>query len=352
LVAVGCAVALRWPRTGPAFEERLLTAALLALAGGAGLLARLALLRDGDSIAMLLGVLGGAGIAAAVLTVLPVLWRTLVVSLLLLFHLAGLATAVVVVPPPNGAAPYLAIQAWTWVYRPYLQFLHLNNGYHFYAPDPGPSALLWFRVQYADGSARWVRIPDHEKCRNHLETRRLGALCSQAGQTAPMTPQAEEDLVPRRMEAARTQRIPTARTAINTQYREPIVSAKLILSSFARYVARTTPHPTDPAVAVTGVKVYRAEFFNPPAEDVYERRDMLDPTLYQVFYQGDFEPDGRLKESSLKIVTEPDGRVRERLQDPLLYWQIPIVREMVGEEEKVINYVRIHAGDGEEESVP
>ena len=45
--------------------------------------------------------------------------------------------------PPNGDAPFVSEQIWHRVARPYLQLTVLNNGYHFYAPEPGPAALVW-----------------------------------------------------------------------------------------------------------------------------------------------------------------------------------------------------------------
>lgn len=65
-----------------------------------------------------------------------------VISLGILFHLVA-----VVLPPlayqsdgPAGISP--VIQAATTPVRPYGEFLHLNRGYAFFAPDPGPSHLF------------------------------------------------------------------------------------------------------------------------------------------------------------------------------------------------------------------
>src|SRR2546429_575991 len=84
-------------------------------------------------------------------------------------RVGGLFTAVVSVAPPNGPAPWLAMQVGTRFYRPWLDLTNLHNGYHFYAPEPGPVALLWFRVEYADGAARWRRLPDHERSLTGLQ---------------------------------------------------------------------------------------------------------------------------------------------------------------------------------------
>lgn len=64
------------------------------------------------------------------------------ISLGIIFHLAA-----VILPPlayqsdgPSGVSPI--IQTATAPVRPYGEFLHLNRGYAFFAPDPGPSHLF------------------------------------------------------------------------------------------------------------------------------------------------------------------------------------------------------------------
>jgi hypothetical protein len=40
----------------------------------------------------------------------------------------------------------------------YLQATFLTSPYRFYAPDPGPTTLMWFKLRYADGAVRWTEI--------------------------------------------------------------------------------------------------------------------------------------------------------------------------------------------------
>jgi hypothetical protein len=226
---------------------------------------------------------------------------------------------------------------------------------------------LWFRVQYADGSSRWVRVPDHDDCANHVERRRWGALATAVGQTAPTQPEQFEELVKNREKRSD---IPAGPMAPPMQYREPTLQAKMLLANYARYVARNTPHPLGEAHAVTGVKVYRVDYHNPPIDHFHAGRPPIDPTLYLAFYQGEFDADGRLKPESMKVTYDARGYEVHREQDPLLYWLIPIVRvpeegaptarpdrtrastDSGPQEGRIINYVRIHAGDPDEESVP
>ena len=372
LVAVGAAVALRLSHTGSTRDERVVSAGLLVLAAVAAALARAAL-EAYDSAALVLQIAVFVALAAAVLTALPPGPAAVVLGAAALLHFGAIATAIVLVPAPGGGPPWLALQAYTRFYRPWLEVTHLNNGYHFYSPEPGPVTLLWFQVKYADGTTRWVRIPDHARSRSGLNTRRWGGLSTSTGQTMPLTGPAAEQLINRRVEAGQKHKppIPPApldQVALPLQYREPMLSVKMLTASYARYVAATTPHPTDPGQAVVGVKVYRADYNQARPEQVHAGIGFLDPTLYQVYYQGEFAPDGTMKDSCLKIRFNKKGEVLERTQDPFLYWLLPIVREPKGElpplgptgerpplgpaNSHVRNYFRIHAGEQGEESVP
>jgi hypothetical protein len=74
-------------------------------------------------------------------------WKA-VISGLVLFHL----TAVVIFPlafASRGASPsILAVIEW---FEPYGRICHLNHGYAFFAPNPGPSHLVEYRVEFNDG---------------------------------------------------------------------------------------------------------------------------------------------------------------------------------------------------------
>jgi hypothetical protein len=373
LVTVGSALALHLPHAGGDRDSRLLVVGLWGLAGVMLYLARVGLGSHFDSLGLLLYVLNLVAVGVAIVAALPPRGRLLAVSVAIVLHFAAILTAVTIVPPPGGQAPFLSNHLYTRFTRHYLQLTNLNNGYHFYAPEPGPSSLLWFRVQFADGAARWVRIPDHRTVRNHLERRRLGALATAVGQTVRVPPAREEELLRLRARAGQERAIPLADLPAAMQYREPGMHVLLLLSSFVRRVVRTTEHPDGTGSPVAKVKVYRVEFMNPPVQHFQAGRDPLDPTLYNAFYQGEYDRDGNLEPSSLTVRRdEKTGQVVERVQDPFLYWLIPILRVPVSQgtqpavgprrregdpgvwfsQGKVVNFVRIHAGDGDEEGVP
>ena len=110
---------------------------------------------------MVLVVLDAAALAGVVLVLLPTPARMIVVGVLVLVHFGGMITAATTIDPPGASAPWVSQQAWLW-YRPYLQFMYLNNAYHFYSPEPGPPALVWFHIKYKDGQVKWVKIPHRD----------------------------------------------------------------------------------------------------------------------------------------------------------------------------------------------
>ncbi len=392
IIAVGAAVASHLSYARLDREGRLGSAGTWLLATATLFVARSALDPAWDSIAFLFNVLMLAGVAAAVVTVLPRAGRQFAISVLILFHFCGILSAIVVRPPKRGEPPWLAKQVWTRVYRPYLQFTRLDDPYHFFTPKPDLTTLLWFRVAFADGTSRWTQVPDPAACRNPVEYRRLAALAAALGKTTGLgTPRTDDEslflerFLKRRIEAGKTFEppIPPADTMpLAEQFREPTIEAKLLLASYVRHLARTTSHPLGHDVPVVGVKVYRVEYTSPPARHFHAGRSPRDPTLYQAWYQGEYEPDGRLR-TNVEIIRNARGEQIGHVQDPFLYWLIPIVRvpddpaaakakdlpglpigarrsddPVIGPwtgAGKIVNFVRVHAGDSateEHERVP
>lgn len=85
-------------------------------------------------------------------------------SLLIAAHLLA-----VFIAPMNVAVPQqlpLEREKWPvvpWLaegMRPYLDLAYLNHGYGFFAPDPGPSFLIRYTAELADGSTVEESFPD------------------------------------------------------------------------------------------------------------------------------------------------------------------------------------------------
>jgi hypothetical protein len=359
-LSFGVSLTVGWRQLGDDFVDRLSRAGLPFLAGVQALVCAWVMAPLWDSIGLLLGVAGLVGLVGAGLVLLPRKVRLLTISLLALVHFGGIATAIVAVPPPNGPPAWWPQWLWIGVYRPWLQLTHLTNAYHFYSPEPGPVALVYFRVTYTDGTTRWVRIPDHQKTRSGLETRRLGALATSLGQSVPVPPLRLDQLATARRDAGNRHNPPIgmADLPLPLQYREPAPQTRMQIESYVRFVARHNPHPTDPTQGVEGIKVYCVEFHNPSAEHLRQRLDPLDPTLYWWYYVGDYTPDGVMKPSCLRITWNDEGAETERVQDPFLYWMLPVVSVPVVRQGgatrdfRIFHSARAHAGDKDTETNP
>ncbi|MCA9051111.1 MAG: hypothetical protein KDA89_20385 [Planctomycetaceae bacterium] len=78
-------------------------------------------------------------------------------NLWLVMHL----TAIVTAPATVGPSSRTARSVWEIV-GPYLQFLYLNHGFHYFAPQPGSSNLVSWTVTMADGSTKSGRFPNFD----------------------------------------------------------------------------------------------------------------------------------------------------------------------------------------------
>jgi hypothetical protein len=228
-----------------------------------------------------------------------------IVSLLAVVHFIGILCAVMAVPAANRESAWLPSQLWVR-YQPYLQFAYLNNAYKFYSPEPGPPSLLWFHVEYADGSARWVYLPSRDTdTKDPLAvefTRRLSL--GNAADGATYLPGIPENVRQRRLTAVNFPKHPEM--ALDMQYRMPNDTSQRNIAEFARHVALSYPHDRA-GVDVDGVKVYLVihNMLQPP-----QMASALDPAekwTYRPYFMGEFTKEGVLKDAD----------------DAMLYWLIP-----------------------------
>jgi hypothetical protein len=81
----------------------------------------------------------------------------LAISLWLMYHVAAIIIA------PASVSPASSLVQSTWLlFQPYLQLLYLNNGYHFFAPEPAESTLLAYTAEREDGTTIEGRIPNRQ----------------------------------------------------------------------------------------------------------------------------------------------------------------------------------------------
>lgn len=326
--------------TGASIAIRPASLVVLGSAGGIGLLASLAL-QPWDSARLMMLFLSGVALAAALLLLLPVRVRRTLIGCVIVFHFLGILSAVFSVPP----APWLATNGWAYVFRPYLEFMYLNNAYHFYSPDPGPPNLLWFRLDYEDGSRRWYKMPNREDYPTSVNYQRRLSLTESTHHSTMTDPGSM--LRRQQLREAYAVKIPLHPFVPDAlEFREPNVVTKRMIQDYARHIARAAPLPPVPQKVVR-VRVYRV------IHDILEGRtlalggDPLDRFLYRPYYLGEFDPDGRLLDP----------------QDPMLYWLVPIIKKddrlgwvsphpetlervTAGDRTyEVFDYLKVHAGD-------
>ncbi len=354
LLAVGTllllmAIVRRLRTTGWEFQQRLTSSAMVSLAG-LGALFGFGFFRINEQWDS--GILFYVGLfiltlVSSVLILLPPLLCRVAISLIVLFHFGGMAVAITSVDPPGGTPPYLPKQLWMRVYRPYLTFMYMTNAYHFYSPDPGPPALLWFAVKYSDGSYTWVKLPDRENSPIQMHYQRLLALPEHSFQPISRLPASAYELVvaksqfpdikfPERgswemIHARREQGstylyrypnppnelkdpapgypipiVPDISIPTAAQYREPGDVHKIILAGIAKRVLYHAPEV--PGATAVSVKLYRVVHQILTPRELAEGDSPLDKTKYGPYFMGEFDGDGKL--------IDP--------KDPFLYWYLPI----------------------------
>jgi hypothetical protein len=328
LITVGAALSMRFRVAGSFFEERMETAGMLAVAAFACLLAFAdAVSADPtwDSMQMVLGALIFAAIAGVVLVLLPVRFRLLVVGVLVLAHFGGMITAATTIEPPGASAPWVSRMMWSHVYRRYLQFMYLNNAYHFYSPEPGPPALVWFHIKYDDGQVKWFKIPHRDEDPIPIHHTRLLSITESTSIASPVPPQ----------DAGRWSDIRSSRERlgdmfdievapdwvmpVSLQYQETQPFSQKMIESYVRHVAWEFPTLGSPDNKIHSIKVYRLRHSIISPQLIAEGHGPLDKTLYIAYYQGEYNAEGKL----LRADYDANGNVTQT-NDPFRFWYMPI----------------------------
>lgn len=356
LAMMACVRRLRQKEPLEAREE---SALLLALAGLACFAANWVLRDRGDplsmdTIRMFLGVFTVVAFIASPLALVTESIRRKIISVMILFHFAGIASATMIMPSPVAAAQY-----WSHISRPYLEFLFLTNAYHFYAPNPNPAMYLWFRVEFEaeeEGKesppGEWYKVPQvDEKGRTPyamgVDLQRFLCLTDNTIGAGPvdnfLLPNgAASDVFWRRLQHVPPTNFhwedldtadrnlvpwsPDASPAEQRQIPNEIVRLKILPA----YIRRVAALDTWGDKKVKGVKLYRVVHNNLTTE--HFRMGIIgpgDPDTYYGIYLGDYDTKGNL--------VNPD--------DDLLYWALPTIREAPLPGANIRCFTRRHAGD-------
>jgi len=88
-------------------------------------------------------------------------WVKWLVSAWLVVHLTAVFVAPFAFASNSGPAPSPFADAAYRLFRPYIGALYLDHGYFFFAPNPGPSHLVDYKVEFDDGREPVTgRFPD------------------------------------------------------------------------------------------------------------------------------------------------------------------------------------------------
>lgn len=278
-----------------------------------------------DSAILLFQVAAAVSLVAAIIVNLPQILQRIIVSALVVFHFCGIFSAITS-PPPQ---PALSNWAWVTLFRPHLVFCYTNNAYQFYSPDPGPASLLWFCVEYKDGTKAWEKLPRKPESRLDplaVEYFRRLSITESANQNMnlPNIPQAAID---RRYSVADRIPLHPDMRAQGAQYRQPQDNTRRVIGSYAAHVAHKHGGPD----VVRSVRVYRVLHQMLTPQEFSEREDPFQPATYYPYYLGEHSPDGTLLDPG----------------DPLLYWLVPILRvpgPPGGPKYETRNFLAVHAG--------
>jgi hypothetical protein len=259
--------------------------------------------------------------------------RLIAVSVLVLYHFAGVLSAITS-PPPT---PWLTSQAWVRLFRPHLEFCYVNNAYQFYSPEPGPANLLWFCIIGEDNQPRWLKVPNPNENYDPLgvEYYRRLSITERANGNEVLPAGPPPEVLLRRQQVINE--YPFHPEAIpGLQFRMPDENSRQFLRSYARHVAKTYGSGR-PGVGVKSIKIYLTQHRLLSQQQYANKEDPYDKASYLPFFVGEYDKDGRLLNPF----------------DPLLYWIVPIIKvpKYDAETGRVLpgqfeykNYVTWHAG--------
>lgn len=323
-----------------------------AMGGVAALLMWSGLPAYWDSFRLLALALASVCIAGVILTTCSIFWRTILVSVMLLFHFTGIFMATTS-PPPT---PWVTHQVFQNIYNPYLQFVYLRNAYHFYSPEPGPASVLVFVLKTETGTNEagepqykydWVVLPKRPAdLRDPLGLgyyRRLSLTEQLArgspGLTVPTDQFEKTEMWYRRYNQREI--IPFHPLEnMQLQYRVPNPDVlRYVLPSYASHVILKHT-PDKETAAKTTVKIYRLEhrtmrpdqFTQRLADGTYQ--SPYSPATYLPFFLGEFDAHGTLLNP----------------QEDLLYWLLPVYPVPVNPNDPAnphkkpyLDYMSVHA---------
>lgn len=307
---------------GYAISRRPKNPAVIFMAAVTSFLAAIATNPTWDSIRLMQTVMATIALIVTFVVLLPPTGQKVVVSLVVLYHFAGITSAITS-PDPT---PWLTSQLWARVFRPHLEFNYVNNAYHFYSPQPGPAQILWFCITGEDDQSTWYKMPRRSEMLDPLGIEYFRRLSLTERARQPVYGLQPDTLQARRALAHDFPLQP--RVSELLQYQPPNEHARHIFSGYAKHVANSIGTGRKDAdgrpIPVKRVKVYLVQHEMLTQSDFKKSADPYAPETYRPIFEGEFDSQGKLLNPF----------------DPLLYWAIPIFKDDNG---NLKNYVIMHA---------
>lgn len=208
----------------------------------------------------------------------PHWYLKLIISLVILFHFSAIFSHVL-----SGGGPFVMRQLAS-LYRPYLKTMWLDNAYRFYAPDPGSTEVLWYKLQYEDGSTRWTQVPRREDFYLRMPFQRtmsIALLGSMMVEKEPVSPKDDSASV--------------ASVLVNNQVAMKSVltaSGEIFFRSYARHIGRKERVHPETGSPLVSMDCYLVHYLIRNPMQMRMNYDMYDPRMLDVQLIGTFSPDG------------------------------------------------------------
>lgn len=217
----------------------------------------------------------------------------IIVSLVVLFHFSAIFSHVL-----SGGGP-MAMRQVASYYRPYLKTMWLDNGYRFYAPDPGPTEVIWYKLQYDDGSTHWTQVPRREDFNLRMPFQRhmsIALLASMMNELEPVKPKEDAASVA----SVLINNTPTLRTVLT-----PV--GEVFFRSYARHLGRVFRENAKTNAKLVSMECYFVRYLIRGPYQMRMNWDMYDPRLLKIDFIATFTPDG--------IISNFEPGFRERMSD-------------------------------------
>jgi hypothetical protein len=211
---------------------------------------------------------------------LPV-WVKLLVSLVILFHISAILAHVL-----SGGRPLIMLMAAS-KYRPYLKTMWLDNAYRFYAPDPGPTEVIWYKMVYEDGSTQWTQVPPRREdvylrmpYQRHMSIALLASMMNEQQLIKP-----KDDL--NSAVSILVNQQATVRTVLTAV-------GEIYFRSYARHIARLYAHHPESQSPLAYMECYFVQYLIRTPAEMRRQMDMFDPRKLRIQFVSCFTPAGQM----------------------------------------------------------